>query len=120
VAQSLLPDADDDAPLAAAVVDEVFSDVDEVDSLELDELFASPLLDEDELLSLLARDSEPSLTVDVLDLRESFTYQPEPLKTMPTGWMILRKAPPQASHVVSGASEKLCRFSIIALQDVHV
>jgi hypothetical protein len=102
------------------VVDGAFSDVDEPDSPELDVLFASPLLDEVELLSLLPRDSEPSLTVDVLDLRESVTYQPEPLKTMPTGWMILRKLPPQASQIVSGASEKLCRFSIIALQDVQV
>ncbi len=116
----LLPDADGDAPLAAAGVDEDFSDVDALDSLELDELFTSPLLDEVELLSLLLRDSEPSPTVDVLDLRESVTYQPEPLKTMPTGWMILRKPPPQASQVVSGTSEKLCRFSIIALQDVQV
>jgi hypothetical protein len=104
---------DDDAPLAAAGV-ELFSDVDDVDSL-----FDSPLLDV-ELLSLLPRDSELSLTVDVLDFRESVTYQPEPLKTMPTGWMTLRKLPPHASHTVSGASEKLCRFSIIALQDVQV
>jgi hypothetical protein len=69
---------DDEAPLVAAGV-ELFSDEDELDSL-LD----SPLVDV-ELVSLLPRDSELSLTVDVLDFRESVTYQPEPLKTMPTG-----------------------------------
>jgi len=34
--------------------------------------------------------------------------------------MILRSVPPHCSHVVSGASEKLCRFSITSLQAVQV
>jgi hypothetical protein len=58
--------------------------------------------------------------VDEVDERESVMYQPLPLKTMPTGWMTLRSAPPHCSHVVSGASEKLCRFSITSLQAVQV
>ena len=45
--------------------------------------------------------------VDDEDERESVTYQPLPLKTMPTGWMTLRSVPPHCSHVVKGASEKL-------------
>jgi hypothetical protein len=54
------------------------------------------------------------------DERESVMYQPLPLKTMPTGWMTLRKAPPHCSQVVSGGSEKLCRFSMRSLQAVQV
>jgi hypothetical protein len=57
---------------------------------------------------------------DVLDERESLMYQPLPLNTMPTGWMILRSVPPHCSHVVSAASEKLWRFSITSLQAVQV
>jgi hypothetical protein len=34
--------------------------------------------------------------------------------------MTLRSAPPHCSHVVSGASEKLWRFSITSLQAVQV
>ena len=41
------------------------------------------------------------------DDRESVTYQPLPLKTMPTGWMTLRSVPPHWSQIVKGASEKL-------------
>jgi hypothetical protein len=52
--------------------------------------------------------------------RESVTYQPLPLKTMPTGWNTLRRLPPHCSHVVSGGSEKLWRFSIRSLQAVQV
>lgn len=59
---------------------------------------------------------EPALLAE----RESVMYQPLPLNTMPTGWMILRNAPPHCSHVVSGASEKLWRFSITSLQLVQV
>ena len=68
----------------------------------------------------------PSLDDDVRPLadadeeRESVMYQPLPLKTMPTGWITLRSAPPHCSHVVSGGSEKLWRFSIKSLQAVQV
>jgi hypothetical protein len=54
------------------------------------------------------------------DDRESVMYQPLPLKTMPTGWMTFRSAPPHCSHVVSGGSEKLWRFSIRSSQAVHL
>jgi hypothetical protein len=54
------------------------------------------------------------------DERESVMYQPVPLKTMPTGWMTLRRAPPHCSHVVRGGSEKLWRFSIVSSQAVHL
>jgi hypothetical protein len=66
-------------------------------------------------------DAEPDGPfADELDARESVMYQPLPLKTMPTGWMTLRSAPPHCSHVVSGASVKLCRFSMTSLQAVQV
>jgi hypothetical protein len=52
--------------------------------------------------------------------RESVMYQPLPLKTMPTGWMILRRLPPHCSHVVRGGSVKLWRFSTTSLQAVQV
>ena len=52
--------------------------------------------------------------------RESVMYQPLPLKTMPTGWMTFRNVPPHWSHVVSGGSEKLWRFSIRSLHAVQV
>jgi hypothetical protein len=63
---------------------------------------------------------EPFLDDDDDDERESVMYQPLPLKTMPTGWMILRKVPPHCSQVVNGGSEKLWRFSIMSLQAVQV
>jgi hypothetical protein len=44
------------------------------------------------------------LTVVEDDERESVTYQPLPLKTMPTGWNTLRRLPPHCSQVVRGAS----------------
>jgi hypothetical protein len=62
-------------------------------------------------------DSFESLEADVFELdeplvddedeRESVMYQPLPLKTMPTGWITLRRVPPHCSHVVSGGSLKL-------------
>ena len=57
---------------------------------------------------------------DDVEARESVMYQPLPLKTMPTGWMTLRSAPPHCSHVVSGGSVKLWRFSMMSLQAVQV
>jgi hypothetical protein len=77
----------------------------EPDSLELDE--------SDEL-------DAPEPLADELEARESVLYQPLPLNTIPTGWMILRSVPPHCSHVVSGGSVKLCRFSTTSLQDVQV
>jgi hypothetical protein len=72
----------------------------------------------------LSLESEVELVVgplaDELDERESVMYQPLPLKTMPTGWMILRSVPPHCSQVVSGGSEKLWRFSMTSLQAVQV
>jgi hypothetical protein len=71
--------------------------------------------------SVEAAAAEPAapLAADVEE-RESVMYQPLPLKTMPTGWITLRKLPPHCSHVVNGASEKLWRFSITSLHDVQV
>ena len=89
--------------------------------------FVAPLLSLPlpSLLALLSLPSEePWLSVaddvDEDDERESVTYQPLPLKTMPTGWITLRSEPPQCSQVVSGGSEKLWRFSVISLQAVQV
>lgn len=53
---------------------------------------------------LLAASSEP--TVALLLLRLSVMYQPEPLKTMPTGWKTRRTAPAQDGQVRSGSSLK--------------
>jgi hypothetical protein len=69
-----------------------------LDSFGLDESDDS---DEDE------DDDELAPLDDVVDDRESVMYQPLPLKTMPTGWMILRSVPPHCSHVVRRGSEKL-------------
>jgi hypothetical protein len=103
--QSLLPlGAELDAP----------DDVDEPDVVpesEDDELVPEPEVDDELELGPLAL---------ALEARESLIYQPLPLKTMPTGWMILRKLPPHCSHVVSGGSEKLWRFSMTSLQAVQV
>src|SRR6185436_14675714 len=57
------------------------------------------------VLSPLAPASSAA-TVALLDLRLSVIYQPEPLKTMPTGWKTRRTAPAQAGHVRSGSSLK--------------
>ena len=89
-------------------------------SLELDSLAFDSVLDE----SLDADDASESPDdfwplVDDFD-RESVLYQPLPLKTMPTGWMILRSVPPHCSQVVSRGSEKLWRFSTTSLQAVQV
>jgi len=67
----------------------------------------------------LEDDDEPARPLDDDD-RESVTYQPLPLKTMPTGWITLRSAPPHCSQIVRGGSEKLWRFSIRSLQSVQV
>jgi len=83
------------------------SDDDDDDSLAPDSL--EP--DSFEVLGPLAED---------VDDRESLMYQPLPLKTMPTGWMTLRRVPPHCSQVVRGASVKLCRFSMTSLQAVQV
>jgi hypothetical protein len=104
-------------------------DVDEPSEFE-EELLAGvelgvlpPSEDEDSLApDSLAPDSFEllgPLAEDVED-RESLMYQPLPLKTMPTGWMTLRKVPPHCSHVVRGASVKLWRFSMTSLQAVQV
>ena len=64
-------------------------------------LAGSPLVD----LSLLALVSSPP-TVALLDFRLSVIYQPEPLKTMPTGWKTRRTALAHAGQVRSGSSLK--------------
>ena len=56
--------------------------------------------DEDDLLGSDDFDSE----VEVELLRESLTYQPEPLKTMPVGWMTRFTLPLQRGQVVTGRS----------------
>ncbi len=98
-----LPESSFDEPLELASFDFVESDEEDDDEPEslLEEL-ARPLADADE------------------DERESVMYQPLPLKTMPTGWITLRSAPPHCAHVVSGGSEKLWRFSITSSQAVHL
>jgi hypothetical protein len=89
-----------------------------VDSFASFETPAEPLL---ESFSVLDSDDpeEPEPLVEEDDDRESVMYQPLPLKTMPTGWMTLRSAPPHCSQVVKGESEKLWRFSITSLQLVQ-
>jgi hypothetical protein len=61
--------------------------------------------------------------VDVVDevsgLRLSVTYQPEPLKMIPTGWNTRRTDPPHSGQVVSGASAKLWRASKRFLHFAH-
>lgn len=84
---------------------------------------ASFLSDFSAPLSVFAGSLEEDAEVSdvVLDLpRESVTYQPLPLKTMPTGWNTLRRSPPHVSQVVRGASEKLWRRSMVAPQLVQV
>ena len=98
------------------VVEEEF----ELSLLALDSvLLVSDLVSfEDEAESLLDAPARPLADPD--EDRESVMYQPLPLKTMPTGWITLRKAPPHCSHVVSGGSEKLWRFSMTSSQAVHL
>ena len=94
-------------------------EVEEEDSFELVELdsFVDVELElSDGLFELLEL---PFVEADEAE-RESVMYHPLPLNTMPTGWITLRSAPPHCSHVVSGGSEKLWRFSITSLQAVHV
>jgi len=108
-------------------------ELEELEAFELDSLLV--LLDSLDSFDSFAPLSEPLLeSFDVLpsddpdelepfveddDERESVMYQPLPLKTMPTGWMTLRSAPPHCSQVVRGESEKLWRFSITSLQLVQ-
>jgi hypothetical protein len=63
---------------------------------------------------------EDAPLAEAVEERESVMYQPLPLKTMPTGWMTLRSAPPHCAQVVRGGSEKLWRFSMTSLQAVQV
>jgi hypothetical protein len=109
-------------PLGAVVADEEdedellsLEDVDEPDELDV-------VLDSDDDVVEPAVDEEPELgpLALALEARESLIYQPLPLNTMPTGWMILRKLPPHCSHVVRGGSVKLWRFSMMSLQAVQV
>jgi hypothetical protein len=77
------------------------------------------VLDEDEAVDVEVDEDEDeeddSLGVD----RESVMYQPEPLKTIPTGCSTFCSGPPQASWVVRGASEKVCFTSKRLLQDLQ-
>jgi hypothetical protein len=57
------------------------------------------------LASALAAESS-LVTLALLLLRLSVIYQPEPLKTMPTGWNTRRTAPAHLGHVRSGSSLK--------------
>jgi hypothetical protein len=85
----------------------------EVDALELLEVLVSAAFVLDsvdfaaESPSLEEDDEAVRPLADADDERESVTYQPLPLNTMPTGWMTLRSVPPHCSQVVRGASEKL-------------
>jgi hypothetical protein len=75
-----------------------------VDSLLLAE---SVLLAESPLAGLSVFVLVSSLpTVALLDFRLSVIYQPEPLKTMPTGWKTRRTAPAHEGQVRSGSSLK--------------
>ena len=73
---------------------------------EVDESFADDVDELDSVFEGVDSVGEP-FTEEDEDERESVMYQPLPLKTMPTGWITLRSAPPQRSQVVSGWSEKL-------------
>jgi hypothetical protein len=102
-----LPDDEPDGALdgEAELEDESEDELEALldDALLRSESFAAPSFVFDaaspEVLELLAPDE--------FEDRESVMYQPLPLKTMPTGWMILRNVPPHWSQVVSGGSEKL-------------
>jgi len=89
-----------------------FFGADESADLEVSLLLGSALLESDlfDSLELL------SAALPLLPFRLSVLYQPLPLKITPTGCNPRRTEPPHASHVVSGASEKLWRFSVSALQ----
>jgi hypothetical protein len=107
-----LDDEDEDDGLPESFAGEVFEDEDDEDEDDEDDDDSEDEDEDDE-------DDGPLAEADEED-RESVMYQPLPLNTMPTGWMTLRKAPPHCSQVVSGGSEKLCRFSTTSLQAVHV
>ena len=89
----------------------------EVLSVEL-AVEAEPESDEEDDSVFLA-EGVPLAMVEEVD-RESVTYQPLPLNTMPTGWNTLRRLPPHCSQVVRGGSEKLWRRSMRSLHDVQV
>jgi hypothetical protein len=103
----------------AAWLESLLALVDSFASLEpLPDSLPAPLPDSfDVLVSDELEELEPFPDDD--EERESVTYQPLPLKTMPTGWITLRSAPPHCSQVVRGASEKLWRFSTTSLQLVQ-
>lgn len=88
-----------------------------LEPFEPDACFEADSLDDE--VDSEVEDALGPLAEDVEE-RESVMYQPLPLNTMPTGWMTLRKLPPHCSQVVSGGSEKLCRFSTTSLQAVQV
>ncbi len=94
--------------------DEDEDEDDDDDSLEVEGVVVLEVSEDDGV------DDGPGPLAELVLERESLMYQPLPLKTMPTGWMILRKVPPHCSQVVSRGSEKLWRFSIMSLQAVHV
>jgi len=102
------PEEPDAPPEPDELVEEPEEELPELELSELDFELESPDVEDEGPLTL------------ALDARESLMYQPLPLKTIPTGWMILRKLPPHCSHVVSGGSEKLWRFSMTSLQVVQV
>ena len=76
--------------------------------------------DDEDFSPVLALAVDEAPLDDEDEARESVTYQPLPLKTMPTGWNTLRRLPPHCSQVVRGGSEKLWRLSMRSLHDVQV
>jgi hypothetical protein len=119
-----LADEDEEAVEVEVEVEEV----EEVEEVAVEEVVDAELeSDVDDFVSLVdsffdedSADEDAPFADPEDDDRESVMYQPLPLKTMPTGWMTLRNAPPHCSQVVSGGSEKLWRFSIMSSQAVHL
>jgi hypothetical protein len=70
------------------------------------------VLGTDDALLALSLDDEELELESVGVGRLSVTYQPLPLKTIPTGCSTRRSAPPQPSWLVRGESEKLCLTSM--------
>lgn len=60
---------------------------------------------------LFSDPSEEDLAGDFLASRLSLTYQPEPLKTMPTGCGTRRIGPPHSGHSVKGSSANFWKKS---------
>jgi hypothetical protein len=75
---------------------------DDVELVVVSDVSLVPLLLRLSFLSLLPI----ALVVEWLLARLSEMYQPEPLKTMPTGWKTRRTAPAHDGHVRSGSSLK--------------